>query len=298
MIRPAVLLCLVSPVLGIAQVGTVPGFDPKAIDKKVDPCVDFYQFACGTWTATHPIPPDQSRWGRFDELQERNREILRKILETAAAEKGRRMAFEQKIGDYYASCIDEGGANTKGITPLKPVLDRIAALPSKGAITEELVRLNLAGVQPFFSFDSTPDFKQSTIYIAELDQGGMGMPDRDYYVKTDPKSVELRKQYLAHMIRMFGLLGDPPDRTERKAEAVMRIETTLATNALDLDRTPPTRRVITTMKRDEIAALAPNFYLNRYFSAVKAPAFTELNVVNPDFFKQVNTVMESEPLDD
>ncbi len=171
------------PVTGVAAPLT------SFLDRSVSPCTNFYQFACGTWMAKNPIPPDQSRWGRFDELAERNRQILRDILEKAAVENASRAPIEQQIGDYYAACMDVAAIDKKGLSPLKPALDRIAALPDKASVADELARMHNTGVSALFEFGSGQDFKNSEQVIAQADQGGLGLPDRDYYLKTDPKSV-------------------------------------------------------------------------------------------------------------
>ncbi len=238
--------------------------------------------------AANPIPPDQSTWGRFDELQERNRETLRDILQ---ADRG-------QIGDYYASCMDEKAVDAKGIGPLKPTLDRIAALTNKAAITDELVRLNKAGVEPFFSIGSSPDFRQSARMIAQLDQGGMGLPDRDYYVKTDAESVELRKQYVEHMTRMFRLAGDAPNVAAKRAETVMRIETTLAKAALDLVSRRDPNRVYHKYTVAELISLDPGIDWRKYFEGIGLAGLETLNVSEPNFTRAIDAVIVQNSLDD
>jgi putative endopeptidase len=191
------ILALLFALCAAAQPGT--GFSTANMDMTANPCIDFYQYACGTWMANNPIPPDQSRWGTSDSLGDRNRAVLRAILEKASVEEPKRSAVEQKIGDYYASCMDEAGINKLGIKPLEPDLKRIDAIRSKEAIVDALVQLHLVGVGAFFNFSSEPDAKNSKQMIAGADQGGLGLPDRDYYLKNDPKSVKLREEYLAHV---------------------------------------------------------------------------------------------------
>src|SRR5438128_7752129 len=174
----------------------VPGFDPTVIDRGTPACTDFYQFACGNWLTRNPVPPDRARWGRFDELAERNQTELRGILEKVSVNDPKREAIDQKIGDQYAACMDEAAIEAKGIAALKPELDRIAGLGSKARLPSALAHLHEGGVDAAFRFGSVPDFKDANSVIAGTDQGGLGLPDRDYYVKDDAKSVELRAKYL------------------------------------------------------------------------------------------------------
>jgi putative endopeptidase len=160
-----------------------PGFDLTAIDRTVDPCDDFYRFACGTWVKNNPIPSDQASWGRFDELAERNREILHQILEKAAIAVTRD-ANTQKIGDYYKSCMDEKDISAKGLAPLQPELDRINAMTNTTDLSEEVARLHRIGVDVLFSFSSGQDFKDSNAVIGQADQGGLGLPEKDYYFRA------------------------------------------------------------------------------------------------------------------
>jgi endothelin-converting enzyme/putative endopeptidase len=262
--------------------------------------VDFYQFACGTWIKNNPIPPDQSRWGRFNELAERNREILRQILEKAAQPDPKRSALEQKYGDFYASCMDEKAIESKGATPLKPELDRIAQLKSKSDLAAEIAHLHggIVGPRVLFAFNSVPDLHDATRMIANVDQGGLGLPDRDYYLKDDPKSVETRKRYAEHVKKMFELLGDNPDQASREAERVITIETELAKASMDRVARRDPRNRDHKMKRQQLFSLTPQFQFGRYFKLVGSPAFEELNVGNPEFFKKVNAAVKAFSLDD
>ena len=208
-------------------------FDVNAIDKAADPCKDFYQFACGNWLKANPIPADQARWGRFNELDERNKQELHAILEEAAKPDPGRDSVTRQIGDYYAACMDEKGIDARGLTPLKAELDRIRQLNDKSQLAAQIAHMHRIGVSSLFEFGSGQDFKDSSAVVAQLDQGGLGMPDRDYYLKSDPKSVELRQKYLAHVQRMFELAGYTAETAKANAATVMRMETELAKGSLD-----------------------------------------------------------------
>jgi endothelin-converting enzyme/putative endopeptidase len=273
-------------------------FDLTAIDKSADPCVDFYQYACGGWIKNNQIPADQSRWGRFSELEERNREVLHQILEEAAHATGKRDATTQKTGDYYAACMDTAGIDAKGLAPLQPEFDRIQNLKDKSELAAEIAHLHRGGMSALFEFGSGQDFKNSNEVIAQTDQGGIGLPDRDYYLKTDEKSVELRKAYLAHVQKMFELAGDAPDQAKAQAETVMRLETELAMGSLDRVSRRDPEKVYHRMSKQDLETLNPAFRWNQYFTDSGAPAFQSVNVAWPDFFKAVNGVIESASLDD
>jgi endothelin-converting enzyme/putative endopeptidase len=272
-------------------------FDVKAMDKSVDPCKNFYQYACGSWIKSNPIPSDQAHWGRFDELAERNRETLHEILE-AASKATNRDADTQKIGDYYAACMDEKALDAKGLAPLQPELDRINNLKDKAQLAEAIAHLHRVGIASLFEFGSGQDFKDSSLVVAQIDQGGLGLPDRDYYFKDDAKSVEIRQKYLVHVQRMFELAGDKPDVAKAHAATVMRIETELAKGSLDRVSRRDPEKIYHPMKKSEVAALTPQFHFAQYFTATKAPGFDNVVVSWPDFLKTVNAQIQSVSLDD
>jgi endothelin-converting enzyme/putative endopeptidase len=272
-------------------------FDLAAMDKSVDPCSDFYQYACGTWRKNNPIPPDQARWGRFNELAEYNRQVLRGILENASTDDPKRNPVAQKIGDFYQSCMDETEVNAKGISVLKPDLDRIAAIKNRTDLIDTIAYLQSQGVNVLFGFRSQPDLHNASMEIAGVSQGGLGLPDRDYYVAQDEKSKEAREKYLVHMSKMFNLAGDSEASSKKEADAVMAIEIKLAEASLERVKLRDPKNRDHKMKVSELAVLAPDLEFTRFFAASGAPAFTEVNVVPPDFFQQVNTALESIPLD-
>jgi putative endopeptidase len=269
----------------------------SAMDKSADPCVDFYQFACGGWKKSNPIPADQAIWSRFGELAERNRTVLRGILENAAKAPNR-SANEQKIGDYYATCIDEDAINRKGIAVLKPEFDRINGLKDKNGLPALLAHLHSQGIDGIFAFYSGADFKNAKEVIAQADQGGISLPDRDYYLKDDPKSVELRKAFVQHVTNTFKLLGDSPEKAAAEAKAVMDIETALAKGSMDrVERREP-EKIYHKLSQQDLQALAPSFSFAAYVNGLGTPAFTSLNVATPDFFKALDAELKSVSLDD
>ena len=273
------------------------GFSIDNIDKTVNPCVDFYQYACGNWLKNTEIPADQPEWISFTELYERNLVTLRGILEKAAVNNPGRSAVEQKIGDYYSSCMDEKAVDAKGLDPLKPELGRVASVKDKTALVDAIARVHLIGPNPLFNFYSAPDLHNAEMVIAYVDQGGLTLPDRDYYIKDDAKMAEMRKHLTDYATQMFTLAGRSPQQAAESAQTILRIETALAKASMDRTARRDPKNRDHKMSRDQAVTLASNFYLNRYFTAVGAPSFSELNVSNPEFFKQVNATIESEPLD-
>lgn len=271
-----------------------PVFDPAAIDHSVDPCVDFYQYACGAWQKATPIPPDQQIWWRVSELDEHTRAVLASILEDASAPEGVKTENRRKIGDYYASCLDEAAIDAKGLVPFTPELERIAALTDKKGLAAETARLHLLGAKPLFFFSSAQDYTDATMVIAQADQGGFALPDRDYYLNDEFKG-ELA-DYRAHLVRVFGLLGD--EAGEAEADAVMRVETALAKAAMGLVERRDPKNVHHKMMLAELTRMTPSFDWTAYLAMVGAPAFASLDVSDPGFFKGLEKSLEFLPLAD
>jgi putative endopeptidase len=271
-------------------------FSIDNIDKAADPCVDFYQYACGNWLKTAQIPADRPEWDSFSEVEEQNLAVLRDILEKAAAGGPGRDAIDQKIGDFYGACMDESAVETKGLDPLKPELERIAAAPDKKALIDAIARVHLIGPNPLFNFYSQPDLHNADMVIAYIDQGGLTLPDRNYYIKDDEKMVAMRKALAEYATTLFTLSGESPQQAKDSAQTILRIETALAKAEMDRTLRRDPKNLDHKMSRDAAVALAPNFYLSRYFSDMGTPSFSELNVSNPDFFKEVNGVISTESL--
>jgi putative endopeptidase len=276
----------------------LPHFDPTALDRSVQPCDDFYQYTCGPWIAKNPVPADRSRWGRLSELSERNQYDLRDLLDAVSKPDPKRSAIDQKIGDYYASCMDEAAIETKGLTPLKPELDRIAALKTKRDVAAALARMHAEGISALFRFGAQPDFKKASVDMAAVDQGGLSLPDRDYYLKDEARFADVRKQFPLHVQKMFELMGEPQEAASRDAQTVLAIETGLAQASLDRVKRRDPANLDHRMTRKELAALAPGFDWAAYFQTAGTPEFADLNVSWPDFFKGMNQLLDARSLDD
>jgi endothelin-converting enzyme/putative endopeptidase len=281
----------------VAQKNTKPGFSIDNIDRSADPCVDFYQFACGNWIKSNPIPSDQASWDSFTSVYVQNQDILRNILEKVATDNPGRSVVDRQIGDFYYACMDDKGAETKALNAIKPELDRISALKDKGEMMELLAHIHLVGPNPIFGFGSQPDFHNAGMEIAGIDQSGLTMPDRDYYLKDEEKFLTLRKAFVEYMENTFKLMGQNPQQAKTSAQTVLNIETDLARAFMDRTLRRDPKNTDHKMHLADVEKLGPNFQLARYLKAINAPNFADLNVGNPDFFKQTNATITKYPLD-
>jgi putative endopeptidase len=291
----------------IACAQTVPAdapklrvFDPSLIDKSVDPCENFYRYSCNGWLKRNPLPADQTSYDRYTELYEFNRLILRNILVQMAAAPAAsappRSANEQKIGDDYASCMDAAAIDKLGIAALQPELDRIAALKTISQLPTLLAHLHSIGVNAFFGIGSDSDFADAGSVIAFYFAAGLGLPERDYYTRTDAKSQEQRQQYVAHVRKIFILAGEPEARAARDAESVLAIETRLAKASLTVTEQRDPQNLNHPSDFAAFSKQLTHFALADYVAAAHAPAEGKLNDVEPKFFAEFNTLAGDTPI--
>ena len=275
----------------------IRSFDLNAIDKSADPCEDFYEYSCGNWRKNNPIPADQTRWGRsFSMLGERNRYLLWKELEAASS--GPKSPLQKKYGDFYAACMNNGLVEQKGLEPIKPALNRIAALADSkklGTLVGDLA--SQGNPAPLFRFGVGQDEKDSSKQIVNISQAGLSLPDRDYYLVDNKRFQTIRQQYHEHLAKMFTLAGDSPEQAAKEADAVVKIETALAKASMSRTemREPENRYHIYTVT--DFQKTVPNFDFSTYFTDVKVGSFQSLNVATPEFFRALSELIASEPAD-
>ncbi len=279
------------------KVALLPGLDKQIMDTTADPCANFFQYACGNFAKLYPIPPDKLSYGGFSIVYDHTQDILKGLLDQAARTSAPRSANEQKIGDYYASCMDEDAIDAKGLQPLEPELDRIAALTSKKELTGLLAHDQMINVGAFFNYGEQPDFADATKQIAIVDQGGLGLPERDYYFRTGDDAEKTRKQYVEHVTAMLVLLGEPADRAAADAQKIMTLETALAQISMDVTSRRDPEKIFHLLPAAKLIELTPAIDWPKLFADTGVPGIAELNIANPDFLKGLQGVIDSTDLD-
>ena len=273
------------------------GFSTANLDESCKPCDDFYEFAMGGWMKNNPIPPEFPSWGSFTILADRNQASMRGILEDSMKANPPAGSNQQKIGDFYASCMDTAAIDASGIKPVAADLAAIHRITESSELQPLLARLQQTGSGYLFNFDSTQDLDDSTQVIAEVEQSGLGLPERDYYTRTDDKSKQLRADYLAHIAKMFALAGDSQEKADAEAQTAMNFETTLAIASMPRAQMRDPHAVWHKMTLPQLEGLAPSFPWEGYFRERNAPQFSAINVAQPDFFKEANRLLTEAPLD-
>jgi putative endopeptidase len=264
------------------------GFDTANLDKTCKPCDDFYQFAMGGWMKANPIPPEYSTWGSFSRLLDKNQQNLRQILDATDGSKAATGSNEQKIGDFYASCMDAAAIDAAGTKPINAEMASIAAMKNQADLQAEAAKLQKEGVGVLFRFSASQDAKDSTQVVGSATQGGLGLPEREYYLKQDDKSKQLREAYAHHVAKMFELMGDSADAAAAEGSTVLEIETALASASMKNTDLRDPEKTYHRMKLADLKAMAPDFDWESYFKAMGRPDLKEINVGQPDFFKALD----------
>ncbi len=282
-----------------------PSLDPAAMDRSVDPCTDLYTYSCGGWMKKNPIPADQASWDVYGKLYEDNQRFLWGILQDSSQRTANRTADQQKIGDYFAACMDTQAVEKLGLTGLQPRLERIAALKSKNEIPAYLGSEHLLGHMyeygrgssgTLFRFTSDQDLGNSEQVIAYALAGGLGLPDRDYYTKADAKSQEIRQQYVAHVSKMLQLAGEAAAAAQGDASTILRLETELAKASLTRVEQRDPYKLYHKMTRPQLQALTPDFDWSAYLQAIGHPQLSEFNVTEPAFYQEVGRIISQTPM--
>ncbi len=296
------------PEAGSTEMPKLERFSPDQVDKTLDPCNDFFEYACHKWNQANPIPPDQAGWGTFNALAIWNVAAVHNTLEQSAAASNP-TPVEKQVGAYYASCIDEDAINQAGITPLQPALNRIDGMKAKGGLPEvvayihQIVRppnLNFIEAQypgVLFGIYSSPDFDDARVMLASLDQSGMGLPGREFYLNDDDKSKQIRDKYVKYISGILQLSGEAQAQAESDAQVILAMETSLAKAAMEIVARRDPKNLNNKMSFKQVQALTPSFDWNRYFSAMQTPIQPHYLVTAPDFFRGVQKLIASESLD-
>ena len=309
--RCAVLLALLAfsftfPAMGRAQATTAksedtnpalpPGLDQQFMDKTANPCVNFAQYACGKFDKLYPIPADMSAYGTGTIVYEHTAYALHGLLEKFQADDASRTPNQQKIGDYYATCMDANAIDAAGLKPLRRELNRIAAIKDKKELTALLAHDQLINVNAFFGYGEQQDFKDARKQIAMVDQGGLGLPERDYYLRTGAAAEKTRQQYVQHIAKMLQLIGESEAEASADSTKIMQLETALAKISMDITSRRDPKNVYHLMPVDQLQELTPEIEWAKLFTLTDTPPVTEVNVANPDFFKGLNALLESTDL--
>jgi putative endopeptidase len=292
-----VLACVLGLAAAAQQGGR--GFDKSRMDATTAACTDFYQFANGGWLKTMEIPAAFSSWGSFNILAENNRKTLHDILEESSKNtKAKSGSVEQKIGDYYATCTDEAAREAAGAKPLTPELARIDKIKDVKGVEEEIAHLHSMGTPALFGFGALPDLKNSAMVIGFAGQGGLSLPNKDYYTKDDDRSKELRAKFVQHVANMFQLVGDSPDAAAKNAQTVMAIQTRLAQNSRGPVELRDFSKQYNKMSPADLAKLTPDFSWGDYFAGLGLPRNLEINVAHPEFFQAMDKALVEIPVAD
>ncbi len=292
----ALSFCLASGLLASGGPEPGHGIQPALLDTAVKPEQDFFHYANGGWLKANPIPADQTTWGAFNELREGNRKALREIMEEAVAAKAPKGSALQKVGDYYAAGMDVAAIEKAGLTPLKPFLARIEAIKDAKGLASEIGHMHTAIANPAFGFYVGQDDKDSSSYIAQFFQGGLGLPDRDYYTLEDAKSQDIRAKYLEHLEKMFVLLGESKPLAKAHAGVVMGMETRLAKASMTQVEQRDPHAIYHKLSPAELVKLAPDFPWASYFQAIGLPEQKALLVRQPAFFAELGRMAKELPL--
>jgi putative endopeptidase len=277
---------------------TLPApLDKRFLDISADPCVDFAKYSCGNFPKVYPIPADRSNYGTSALVGEHTQFELHSLLQKVEADSPSRTASEQKVGDYYASCMNIDAIAAAGLKPLQPELDRIAALKDKSDLTALLAHYQLINVNAFFAYGEQQDFKDAGKQIALVDQGGLGLPERDYYLRTGDAAEKTRQQYVQHVAAMLKLLGESDYAATADAQKIMQLETALAKVSMDITSQRDPKNVYHPMSVADLTALVPDIAWPGFFTDSGAPPISDLNVANPDFFKGLHVLLQSTDLD-
>jgi len=319
--RIAIIVVLLSAVLGISRArgqnsGTsssapkLEHFDLSRIDKSLDPCQDFYQYACSKWNAANPIPADQVAWGTGSGLQYWNENILREAMEKAAEQSSNRTGYEQKIGDYWAACIDESGIDAAGTRDLKSGLERIDQMKNKSDLADEVAHLHQAVPGAWqaddnqtraalLGFGQTQDYDDASKVVAGIDQGGLGLPNRDFYIKDDAKAKEIRSQYETHVSKMLALAGESTQQAAADAKTIIAMETSMAQAQMDNVARRDPKNLNNKMSLEQVQALTPSFDWKHYIEVVEAPpSLPHYLVTSPQFFRNLESLIQQHSVDD